>query len=411
MAEVEVSYAQAWDAEARRECRPLSMEEARRKDSDGRSYVVIHRAPGRATPLTVHLVSWGDHYVGQWTYDEVGRVTHEADLRLLEADRLFLRRHVERRYSSPDQQDRARDAWRLTLDLFPDGRGTKVLEERGDHGGSFRTRADVPESERWRPRSDFGVPAAGMPGVSAEPGPGARTAQDACGEGPEPQSLWKPPRPGRPALALNELLRPGRRFTSESWGEMTVEEIRHIATLRVPSGRLVVADPMDRDDSRQLTERIPPGEYPLQAAVLVGEGDYYGERFPVTEEPLVRLLIAADPAVTWEMGLGEGEDPRLLLDGHAYGFGTDAATGGFADASGWKVLSGKIRRYYDEGDESAAEFVTDGCLRATDEETGGDLVSFCTGGDGTWPVWLGRSATGELVAVAVITSFVDLRPV
>ncbi|MFE9880652.1 DUF4241 domain-containing protein [Streptomyces sp. NPDC005784] len=179
-----------------------------------------------------------------------------------------------------------------------------------------------------------------------------------------------------------------------------------------PRGRLVVADPRDQDAPRELTERIPPGEYPLQAAVLVGEGDYCGERFPVTEEPLVRLLIGAEPVVTWEMGLSEGDDPRLLLDGHAYGFGTDGASGGFADASGWKVLSGKIRRYYEEGDESAAEFVTDGCLRATDEETGGDLVSFYTEGDGTWPVWLGRSATGELVAVTVITSWLmDLRPV
>ncbi|MFF3615668.1 DUF4241 domain-containing protein [Streptomyces sp. NPDC002580] len=86
-----------------------------------------------------------------------------------------------------------------------------------------------------------------------------------------------------------------------------MERIRHIATLRVPSGRPVVADPMDRDGPRELTARVPPGGYPLQAAVLVGEGDSYGRRFPVTEEPVARLLITAEPAVTWEMGLG-GED-------------------------------------------------------------------------------------------------------
>ena len=71
-----------------------------------------------------------------------------------------------------------------------------------------------------------------------------------------------------------------------------------------------------RHSPRELIERIPPGEYPLQAAVLIGEGDYGGERFPVTEEPVVRLLIADEPPVTWEMGLSEGDDPRLLLDGH-----------------------------------------------------------------------------------------------
>ncbi|MFF3892853.1 hypothetical protein ACFYY3_06610 [Streptomyces sp. NPDC001812] len=47
----------------------------------------------------------------------------------------------------------------------------------------------------------------------------------------------------------------------------------------------------------------------------------------------------------------------------------------------------------------------DGCLRALDEATGSDLVSFCTGGDGTWPVWLRRSAAGELVSVVIITSY------
>jgi hypothetical protein len=70
----------------------------------------------------------------------------------------------------------------------------------------------------------------------------------------------------------------------------------------------------------------------------------------------VRLLIAAEPAVTWEMGLSGEDDPRLLPDGHAYGFGTD--------------------------------------------------------GDGIWPVRLGRSAACEPVAVAVVTSWLrDLRPV
>ncbi|WP_107459278.1 DUF4241 domain-containing protein [Streptomyces colonosanans] len=410
MAVVEVSYAEGWDVEARCEFGPLSVEGARRKDSDGHPYVVIHRVPGRAVPVEVHLVAWADHYVGQWTYDESGRRTHEVDLRLLEADRLFLRRYVQRRYSSPEQRDRARDAWRLTLDLSPDGKGSKVIEERGEGGGSFHTLADVPESKRWYPRSEFGVRAAGSPSVSPESEPGERETREARKEGLESQFPWRPPRPGRPGLALEDLFRPGTRFISENWGEMTVDGIGHIATLRVPSGRLVVADPRYRDDPRELTQHIPPGEYPLQKAVLVGEGEHFGERFPVTEEPVVRLLIADEPAVTWEMGLSEGDDPRLLLDGHAYGFGTDVAAGGFADASGWRTLSAKIRRYYEESDESHAESVTDGCICVTDEETGGDLVTFSTEGDGTWPVWLGRSATGELVSVSVITSWVaDLR--
>ncbi|MEU7417582.1 hypothetical protein [Streptomyces antibioticus] len=71
---------------------------------------MLHRAPGRPDPTEVHLVAWRDHFVGMWTYDELGRRTREADLRLLEDDRLFLRRYVERRYASPEQPDLAPDA-------------------------------------------------------------------------------------------------------------------------------------------------------------------------------------------------------------------------------------------------------------------------------------------------------------
>ncbi|MFF2368873.1 hypothetical protein ACFVU0_40050 [Streptomyces sp. NPDC058122] len=36
---------------------------------------------------------------------------------------------------------------------------------------------------------------------------------------------------------------------------------------------------------------------------------------------------------------------------------------------------------------------------------GGGLVLFCAGGDGTWPVWFGRSAAGEVVSVVVVRSY------
>ncbi|MCX4742521.1 DUF4241 domain-containing protein [Streptomyces antibioticus] len=116
---------------------------------------------------------------------------------------------------------------------------------------------------------------------------------------------------------------------------METAEPRHIATVRIPSGRLAVSDPQD-ETPRELTERVPPGEYAVEAAVVVGEGEYGGRRFPVTAQPAVRLVIRDKPALTWELALSEGEDPRLLLDGHAYGFDTDTASGGFADAAAWE---------------------------------------------------------------------------
>ncbi|MGW2962643.1 DUF4241 domain-containing protein [Streptomyces sp. NPDC001220] len=418
MTTVDISYAQGWDAGTRRPYRPLSAAGARRRDDEGEPYVVIHHEPGRAEPVAVYLVAWSDLHVGHWMYDELGRRTREFDLRLLEPGRLFMRQVVERRYATPDQPDRARDAWRTTLNLTPGGRAQYIVEEQGDTGSSRHGWKELPEAQWWIPREAFGVGTADGQDESMASDPGETPASDPdeSGDGQEPPaSLWRAPRPYRPEFDVQELLRPGNRFAGDTFvtekeGELTVDRVEEITTLRVPSGRLVVADPLT-GTPRELTERIPPGEYRLQTAVLVGEGDYYGEPFPVSEEPLIRLLISDEPAVTWELGLAAGEDPRLLLDGHAYGFGTDAAQGSFADAAGWETLAGTFRRYIDGDGDDGVEEVRDGALRVTDEKTGGDLVTFCTDGDGSRPVWLGRGASGDVVAVVVVTGRLsDYRP-
>ncbi|MEU0437731.1 DUF4241 domain-containing protein [Streptomyces sp. NPDC006290] len=403
---VVVSYAEGWDAGSRRAVGPLSRAEAEERDGAGEPYVVLHRIPGRAVPAEVHLVAWRDHFVGQWEYDELGRRVRDVDLRLLEDDRLFLRQYVERRYASPKQPDLAPDAWRVTLELLPGRAGRKILEERGDGGGSLHSVADVPEDLRWHDRSGFGVGAgdpASRPPEAPEPDE-VMAAQAAFAGGEESATLWRPPKPMRLKVSLNALFQPGNSFPVEPWTKTETAEPRHIALVRIPSGRLAVSDPL-QDEPRELAERIPPGEYPLESAVISGEGEYEERRFPVTEEPAVRLLIREEPAASWELALSQGEDPRLLLDGHAYGFGTDGAAGGFADAAAWETLSGRVRRYYEDRDDDACESVGDGYVRAVDEATGGDLVLFYTGGDGTWPVWLGRSAAGELVSVVVVTSY------
>ncbi|MFE1787717.1 hypothetical protein ACFW7J_04780 [Streptomyces sp. NPDC059525] len=100
---VEVGYAQGWDPESRAVWRTLSVGEARERDTAGLPYVVVYRTAGRHSPLEVRLVSWRDHHVGLWVYDDMGRRTYDLDLRLLDDPaRLFHRYSVAWNY--PDQE-------------------------------------------------------------------------------------------------------------------------------------------------------------------------------------------------------------------------------------------------------------------------------------------------------------------
>jgi hypothetical protein len=419
---VKVSFAEGWDLASRTVVHPLSPAAAEARDRVGKPYVMVHRLEGRTSPVEVHLVAWGDSHVGAWAYDDQGRRTREADWRLLEPGRLFLRHLGGWRYDTEEQTEFAPEAGRTYADLFPGGKGRRVSEPKGARGPSRHTPADIPEENRWHARSGFGVCGVRqlllsqplLPGqqpdfVDATESETEAWCADRVADGrPSP---WVPPRPARPAH-LKELFEPGTRIATSFEPEMTVSAIRNIAALRVPSGRLVVADPLTKGHGagRELSERIPPGEYLMQAAVVAYESQYEDERFPVEEEVAVRLLLGEEPVVSWELALTEEDDLRLLREDEIFGFDTDRAAGSFADASGWKVLADRYQRYLVEQEDDAGETISDGYMRTTDEATDSDLVSFYTGGDGTYPVWLGRASTGKPVCVVVLISYLpDLR--
>ncbi|WP_338698327.1 DUF4241 domain-containing protein [Streptomyces sp. Q6] len=419
---VKVSFGEGWDRASRTVVRPLSPTGAEARDRAGKPYVMVYRLEGRSSPIEVHLVAWGDSHVGGWAYDDQGRRTGEVDLRLLEPGRLFIRHIAQWRYDTEDQAEFAPDAERSYTDLFPGGKGRSVSEPKGDRGPSRHTLAGIPEENRWHDRSLFGVCGARQLLLTqlstseqqpqfvdaTESETEASCADRVADARPSP---WVPPRPARPTH-LKELFEPGTRIATNFEPEMTVTAVRDIAALRVPSGRLVVADPDTEGHSagRELSERIPPGEYPVQAAVVAYEHQRGDKRIANQDEVAVRLLLGEETVVSWELALTEEDDPRLLREGEFFGFDTDCAAGAFADASGWEVLADKYRLYLVEQEDDAGETLSEGYLRTTDDVTGSDLVSFYTGGDGTYPVWMGRASTGKPVCVVVLTAYLpELR--
>ncbi|WP_229891684.1 DUF4241 domain-containing protein [Streptomyces mashuensis] len=408
-----MAYAQAWDLEARALWRPLTAEAARERDVAGLPYVVVYRIPGQEVPLEVRLVSWRDHYVGLWVYDDQGRRTDELDLRLLDdPDRLLRRRTRRWQYTEPDVAEFDEECPRFAMELFPDGKGLITQEPRGGRGrGETVPGADV---ERWQVRPAFGDwPVAsfhwrGLPGPVALQAvaldSGAAATPDGTSE--VPPTCWRPPLPAQPG-PLDALFRPGTRVTNGYYTDMTVVEPRRTGTLRVPSGLLAVSGPdYPSDQGPAITVPVPPGEYALEEAE-VGIGYYceWSEGWVTrTDTTAVRLRISEIPAASWEMGLGPDDDPRLLAEDEIFGFNTDGATGCFADAGAWKPLHRLFEQHLVLREPGVGENIPDSIylLRVQDEASGGELVAFATTGDGTYPVWVGRSADGEVAEVVVL---------
>ncbi|RAJ50748.1 uncharacterized protein DUF4241 [Streptomyces sp. KhCrAH-43] len=421
---VEVGYARAWDLEARVSWRPISVEEARERDAAGLPYVVVYQAVGQKAPLEVRLVSWRDHYVGLWIYDAQGRRTCELDMRLLDDPTRLLRRYAVRwHYTGPEMAEFDEACPRSTVDLFPDGSGRRTEESRGKHGGSYITVPRVSDDERWTDRPAFGewpLFSARSHGLTEPPvfditePPVAAT----YGNGLAPTTCWRPPRPAQPG-PISELFHPGVRVTDGYHPEMTVVEPRRIGTLRVPSGLLAVSGPDIDKDGPHITIPVPPGEYVLQEAQVRHTYHCEWEEGEVTrtETTALRVLISEAPAVTWEMALRPDDDRRLFIEDQISGFDTHGATGCFADAGAWGPLialfeKGMIRGVPDL-DPDVYEDISDSMflLRTRDRAAGGELAAFATIADGTYPVWVGRSGTGAVVAVVVLVEGMpDLLP-
>lgn len=412
---VEVGYAQAWDLEACAPWRPMSVEDARARDAAGLAYVVVYREPGREAPLEVRLVSWWDHYVGLWIYDAQGRRTYELDMRLLDDPSRLLRRYsVGWYYTDPEMAEFDKACPRITVDLLPDGRGRRTEERQGQGGGSYSTSPRLRDDERWMARPAFGewpLLSARVHGLTEPPAFESTEVAEAAepGDGDAPATSWRPPRPAQPG-PINELFRPGVRVTDGYHPEMTVVEPRRVGTLRIPSGLLAVSGPdIDHGDGPRITVPVPPGEYVLDEARVRFryQCEWRDAEVTTTQPTAVRLLVSETPAATWEMALGPDDDPRLFIEQQIAGFDTDSATGCFADAGSWDPLLALFERGLIRGnsDLDGYEDIDEGSMfmqRTRDEASGGELMSFATTGDGTYPVWVGRCEAGEVTGVVVL---------
>ncbi|MER8010745.1 DUF4241 domain-containing protein [Streptomyces sp. NPDC094149] len=196
------------------------------------------------------------------------------------------------------------------------------------------------------------------------------------------------------------LFTPGSTFTYES-GQTGVIHVADGGTLDLPTGRVVACDPfvyLGSGDMEPFTVTVAPGRYRVEAAVatLTRPGEPPAER-PHRRVAAARLVIRDEPTATWELALGPEQDPAGLGDDEFFGYGVDAGTGCFYDASaeeafpGTEDEEGPLWEAFENSDWS------EGPHLVTSAGTGHTLAAFTSGwGDGFYPTWIGRTASGEV---------------
>lgn len=219
---------------------------------------------------------------------------------------------------------------------------------------------------------------------------------------------------------LGEVFTPGARVGTRLDDPtifVQVVEVADVATVRIPSGRVIVDSPWPDDGDmqlgtpigRELLERIPPGVYQIEAAWTEAPYEFMGEHFDGREVGAVRLHIVDEPVATWEMALGVDDDIDTLHPGDRIGFNSETNAGCFADASAWEALAAPFRRFwqgFQAGDPQplATESLCDGSFeRTSDEALGADLVTIPS--EGTTVVWLGRTGAGTIASIATVVAY------
>ncbi|MCC7500938.1 MAG: DUF4241 domain-containing protein [Flavobacteriales bacterium] len=185
-----------------------------------------------------------------------------------------------------------------------------------------------------------------------------------------------------------------------------------IGTVNLPTGRIVVCDPLVVPGTPAFVRSVPPGRYPVRLH-YVDEGEF-GARIAIAT-----LTISKEPAVHYEMALRPGDELAVLEEPGAYfGFPVDAGLGGFMDEEVAAHYLAWIDRFYQErpdgniyDDHFAAEFAKtaepgtrdgDWINYAFPDRPDLNLTMFSSGyGDGVYPSYWGVNEHGGIVCLVI----------
>jgi hypothetical protein len=190
---------------------------------------------------------------------------------------------------------------------------------------------------------------------------------------------------------FDPLFERGRKF------DRGTVEPKAAGTLRLPTGRIVVADPASAGvDTDPLVRTVPPGDYPVEVSVA------WIEQNQEHRIAAARVRFSDRPVAKWEPALADGQDPDTLEPGQFFGYGVDAGTACFVDAS----LLPLDFDFFDQTIVPAMQKADERLLAGYAEVARGaaSVVAFSSGaGDGMYASFWGLDDAGQ--PVVLVTEF------
>jgi hypothetical protein len=376
-----VVHCEGWDPAERKIVGLLPVAVAQQRDRAGEQYAFCLVEKESRRVVRVGEIAWAAGFARLWFLDAQGRRTRAVEYRVLDGS-LFCLRTREWTYSSPAQPEFDDGAAFVKNTYSPDGKSARVVQPQGRRGGSTHTEPEVDAAALHREMPQFPDWAS----FAELPADATLTVEDPALELAPPP--WQPAVPLR-GDGIESAFTSGRRWTVMD--RPFVTDVVEAGTVRMPSGRLIATDPGWIDDNVEpFDTTVAPGDYRVQLGILRFEDDPGHVRVTAA-----KLVISPDPVASWELALTPGQDPRVLGENEFYGFGVDSGTGCFFDAAARTAFE-KIL------DVDADEGLIDDVMGAktaviADPESDATLVAYASGwGDGSYPTWIGRTASGEV---------------
>jgi hypothetical protein len=386
---LDVSYGEMWGSyRGMTHPVPMSRALAARKHAAGVDYAVLLSA--RERPLAL-IEYWPRRMWRVYLFDDRSWCMQMIDLKPHSPGMLLAQRNT--RWQFPNEQAHLYGKWDVqeTTIVSADGEVEVRSEFAGPRGGSPESSHDRASGPSSAPVRQFATPIEDFLCHAPEFGDWQVFAPLLAQQGHESAatvvlndvSVDEGSGPLR-ATGIEQLFSPGACDTRE--GPAVVETI-DVGMLRITSGQLAVSDPGWISNPR--TVAVPLGEFPVTLSLLRttrGAG-----------VAAARVMFLDIPPQEWEMTLRPDEDLGLLGEGQFYGVGVDTGTAAFMDATR-TVTEDQLDNDIFIPLDSDSQF----SVELPGREPEPNLIAFRAGqGDGTYPVWTGRTEDGQVSCVVV----------